>query len=174
MFTESLFPGIVVLAAIGLVMYLFYAWVADMSRDLHSPPASAQQKQIEDRIRPIGRVRVAGMDSETDVDAQVAAADDTAAAAAPGESPVAAELDGEEVYRAACAACHTAGIAGAPKTGDADAWAPRLERDFDTLVRHAIDGFQGDTGVMPARGGRPDLTDEQVRDAVQHMVDAID
>lgn len=170
LFTDSLVPMIGVLAAVGLVMYLAYAWVAGMSRDLHSPPTAAQQQQIEERIRPIGRVIVAGMDAEP----EAAEVDEAVAVAPPTLPPAARELDGEGVYRVACTACHTPGIAGAPRTGDADAWEPRLERDFDTLVSRAIEGFQGDAGLMPARGGHANLTDEQVRDAVQYMVDAID
>ena len=72
---------------------------------------------------------------------------------------------GEAVYKAACAACHAAGAAGAPKTGDAGAWGPRLKQGFDTLVKHAVDGFKG----MPARGGNPDLDPVEVARAVAFM-----
>lgn len=161
------------MAVLGLAMYLSYTWVSGMSRDLHSPPAAVQQAQIEERIRPIGQVRIAGMDTGADVDAEAAQADETVAAAAPGEAPVASELDGERVYRIACTACHGPGIAGAPRTGDANAWAARMDQGMDTLVRHAIEGYQGDAGFMPARGGHPNLTDEQVRAAVQYMVDQL-
>ena len=57
------------------------------------------------------------------------------------------------MYKAACAACHAAGAAGAPKTGDAGAWTARFKQGFDTLVKHAVEGFKG----MPAKGGNPDL-----------------
>ena len=60
---------------------------------------------------------------------------------------------GEAVYNLACSACHTTGAAGAPKTGDAAAWAPRLKQGYDTLVRHAVEGFK----AMPAKGGSADL-----------------
>jgi cytochrome c5 len=72
---------------------------------------------------------------------------------------------GEAVYKAACAACHAAGAAGAPKTGDAGAWGPRLKQGFDTLVKHAVEGFKG----MPARGGNPDLDPVEVARAVAFM-----
>jgi cytochrome c5 len=81
-------------------------------------------------------------------------------------------MTAEQVYNTACAACHEAGIAGAPKMGDAAAWAPRIEQGMDTLATHAIKGFQGSAGYMPPKGGRPDLSDDAVRAAVQHMVDA--
>ena len=168
LFIDTLVPTIGLLAAVGFVMYLIYGWVADMSRDQHAPPPAAQQQQIEERIRPIGQVVVAGEEVEDPF------AEEEVAEVVPAEVPAPRELDGAEVYRVACAACHTPGIAGAPATGDDDAWAPRLEREFDTLVRRAIEGFQGDAGFMPARGGHAHLTDEQVRDAVQYMVDALD
>jgi cytochrome c5 len=75
---------------------------------------------------------------------------------------------GEAVYKAACSACHTPGVAGAPKTGDADAWAPRLKQGYDTLVKHAIEGFKG----MPAKGGNSALDDVEVARAVVHMANA--
>jgi cytochrome c5 len=72
---------------------------------------------------------------------------------------------GEAVYKAACAACHAAGAAGAPKTGDAGAWGARLKQGFDTLVKHAVEGFKG----MPAKGGNPDLDPIEVARAVAFM-----
>jgi cytochrome c5 len=72
---------------------------------------------------------------------------------------------GEAVYKAACAACHTAGVAGAPKTGDAGAWGGRLKQGYDTLVKHAVEGFK----TMPAKGGNPDLDPIEVARAVAFM-----
>ena len=69
---------------------------------------------------------------------------------------------GEAVYKAACAACHAAGAAGAPKTGDAGAWGARVKQGFETLVKHAVEGFKG----MPAKGGNPDLDPIEVARAV--------
>jgi len=77
---------------------------------------------------------------------------------------------GEDTYSSTCAACHAAGIAGAPKAGDIDAWSPRLKQGTEVLIQHAIDGFQGDTGFMPAKGGRVDLDDAQIADAVRFML----
>jgi cytochrome c5 len=72
---------------------------------------------------------------------------------------------GEAVYKAACAACHTAGVAGAPKTGDNAAWGARLKQGFDTLVKHAVEGFK----AMPPKGGNPDLDPIEVARAVAYM-----
>jgi cytochrome c5 len=72
---------------------------------------------------------------------------------------------GEAVYKLACGACHDAGVAGAPKTGDSAAWAPRLQQGYDTLVKHAVEGFKG----MPAKGGNADLDPIEVARAMVHM-----
>lgn len=72
---------------------------------------------------------------------------------------------GEQIYQGTCAGCHAAGALGAPKTGDAAAWAPRIAQGFDTLTKNAISGIR----QMPPRGGGPDLTDTEVRRAVAHL-----
>jgi cytochrome c5 len=90
----------------------------------------------------------------------------TAAAAPAAPSAV----DGKKVYDTACTACHTAGIAGAPKSGDKAAWAPRIAQGANVLYDHAIKGFQGKAGVMPAKGGNTSLSDAEVKAAVDYMV----
>lgn len=72
---------------------------------------------------------------------------------------------GLEVYNQACAACHTAGAAGAPKTGDEGQWSARLSKGFDTLWENAVKGI----GTMPAKGGVASLDDIEVARAVEYM-----
>ena len=79
---------------------------------------------------------------------------------------------GEEVFKAVCTTCHTAGIAGAPKIGDNAAWAARIAQGATTLYDHAIKGYQGKAGVMPAKGGNGDLDDFEVQRAVVYMANA--
>ena len=79
-------------------------------------------------------------------------------------------MAGDQVYQQVCTACHGAGVAGAPKTGDKAAWGPRLAQGEDTLHKHAIEGYQGKAGFMPPKGGRTDLTDQSVINAVEYMV----
>lgn len=83
----------------------------------------------------------------------------------------AGKADGKKVYEAACAACHGAGVAGAPKVGDKTAWAPRIKQGSATLYDHAIKGFQGKSGVMPAKGGSS-ASDDEVKAAVDYMTSA--
>jgi cytochrome c5 len=103
--------------------------------------AAMTPEAVAERLAPIGRVEVA---------------------AAGGAGTL---QSGEAVYAAACTACHTPGIAGAPKTGDAGAWSGRLKQGFDVLVKHAVEGFKG----MPAKGGNADLDNIEVARAVAFM-----
>jgi cytochrome c5 len=75
---------------------------------------------------------------------------------------------GEAIYTSTCAACHGAGVAGAPKFGDAGAWGARIAQGYDTVVKHAIEGLR----AMPAKGGNPDLDDVEVARAVVYMANS--
>ena len=96
------------------------------------------------------------------------------AAPAPEPEPIATaagdNAKGKEVYDAACFICHTPGAAGAPKLGDAADWGPRIEKGLDALYHNSIDGYMGEVGMMPPKGGRPDFSDEDVKAAVDYMV----
>ena len=78
-------------------------------------------------------------------------------------------LTGEQVFAQVCKTCHEAGLAGAPKAGDKAAWGARIAQGEKTLLQHAIAGFQGKAGVMPAKGGNSDLTDDEVHRAVVYI-----
>ena len=107
--------------------------------------------------------------------APVAVFGGSATSAAPASSGGMASVSdtaiGKGVYGKACALCHAAGVAGAPKPGDKDAWATRVAQGKETLYKHAIEGYTGDKGMMPARGGNSKLTDEEVKAAVDFMAD---
>jgi len=94
------------------------------------------------------------------------------APAAP--APVAAAggaRSGQDVYQSTCFACHGTGAAGAPKMGDNAAWGPRIAQGIDTLLQHAINGFQGNTGMMPPRGTCANCSDDELKAAVEYMVE---
>lgn len=94
-----------------------------------------------------------------------------APAAAPAAAPVAENSVGKSVYGKTCALCHGAGVAGAPKPGDKADWGPRIAQGKETLYKHAIEGYTGSKGMMPARGGGTSLTDDEVKAAVDFMAD---
>lgn len=100
--------------------------------------------------------------------ASVAAA--PAPAPEPAPAPVAENAVGKKVYGSVCSMCHAANVAGAPKPGDKADWGPRIAQGKDTLYKHAIEGFTGAKGMMPARGGGSTLTDDELKAAVDYMV----
>jgi cytochrome c5 len=104
---------------------------------------------------------------------QVALADpEEPAAPVSTAEAVDALLTGPAVYKEICISCHAApGLGGAPALGDSDAWAARIAQGMETLIDHALHGFSGSTGIMPMKGGRVDLSDEEVIGAVEYMVD---
>jgi cytochrome c5 len=110
-----------------------------------------------ERIKPVAQVNVAS--------AETPRAPVKSAAVAPPRS-----RDGQQVYQAACVACHDAGIAGAPKLGDKSQWAKHIAKGLDTLYASAVNGVQGSAGVMPPKGGNPALSNAEVRAAVDYMV----
>ena len=110
-----------------------------------SEDTSADEQRVLERIKPVGMVVIAE-------------------ATGPKGS-----LTGEQVYGQICKTCHEGGLAGAPKTGDKAAWAPRIGEGEKMLVQHAVAGYQGKSGVMPPKGGNPDLTDEEVHRAVVYV-----
>ena len=91
-------------------------------------------------------------------------------AAAPAAPAAPANAAGEGVYKKVCALCHAAGVAGAPMPGNKDEWAPRIAQGEETLYKHALEGFTGAKGMMPARGGGTSLSDDEVKAAVDYMV----
>lgn len=89
--------------------------------------------------------------------------------AAPAAAAKADPAKGKTVFDTTCAACHGTGVAGAPKVGDKAAWGPRIAQGKDTLYKHAIGGFTGKSGAMPAKGGNSGLADADVKAAVDYM-----
>ncbi|EWH12164.1 cytochrome c5 [Catenovulum agarivorans DS-2] len=87
------------------------------------------------------------------------------------ESPEQVALEqGKAIWEGTCAVCHAQGLAGSPPIGNKKMWAKRIEKGLPVLFEHAKNGFSGETGLMPPRGGNEDLTDHQVELAVKYMV----
>lgn len=156
--TFMLVLGILFGITIGLI--ILARFIAGHTTSANRAVDEVFQRELAARIAPVGRVAVAG--------------EDNSALAPPSAEPVAAvaDLPGETVYNQACVACHGAGIAGAPKLGDTAAWAARIAQGMDTLQMHSLQGYQGKAGYMPPKGGRTDLSDQSVINAVDYMVAA--
>ena len=74
-------------------------------------------------------------------------------------------LSGAAIFQSTCSACHATGVAGAPKVGDQQAWTVRINEGYDTLLKHALNGYN----AMPAKGGNPDLDDVEIARTVVYM-----
>lgn len=151
------------LAVVALAIFVLAINISDRTQGVFTRESAEFQAAVEERIRPVGQVYLPG-------DEQLAAA--PAVTAMPEPEPAAATaMTGQQVYEGACALCHDAGVGGAPITGDVAAWAPRIAQGIDVLNDHAVNGFDGDAPTpMLAKGGRADLSDQQVIDAVAYMV----
>ena len=78
----------------------------------------------------------------------------------------AAADDGQQIYQTTCQACHATGVAGAPKLGDKEAWAPRIAQGMDTLLANATSGIR----AMPPKGTCTACTEAELKSAIEYMV----
>ncbi|WP_049623912.1 c-type cytochrome [Frateuria defendens] len=146
------------------VVLILGAYAIYSRQPRETDPANARETAA--RLAPAGAV-YAGDTGR----AAMQAAQEAAAKAAASQVAYGGSTDGKTIYDNLCHACHTAGVAGAPKLGDKAAWGPRIAQGLATLVKHATEGYKGPDGnVMPPKGGNPALTDEQVKNAVQWVV----
>ncbi len=158
----SLVIGFLMLVTLGLMIGAAY-----LQGTLPRDPDPLVSQRTQYRIAPVGSVYA----GSTGAAAQAAA---TAAAVAAAASQVAygGTLDGQVIYNNLCTGCHTSGAGGAPTLMRAQ-WTARLAQGSEILHRHAIEGYTGAAGVMPAKGGNPALTDEQVIASVDWMVESL-
>jgi len=155
----SVVIGALVLVAVAILVLSMK--MSDLTQGVFTRDTAEYQDAVASRIRPVGQVYMPGEQQES-------SAPTVETPAAP--PPVATVMTGPQVYNAACATCHGAGIGGAPILGDAGQWVERIAQGDAMLKTHAIDGFSGSTGFMPPKGGRVDLSDEEISSAVDFMV----
>ena len=151
------------LVTFAILMFALARYVGKHEQNVQVLNDPMLQSSVQMRTAPPVRVAVAGQDNSA---LKIEAISSNAGATAV----LATFTNGTEVYEGACKACHGAGLAGAPKAGDATAWAPRIAKGKATLYEHALKGFTGTAGVMPAKGGRTDLSDDLIKEAVDHIV----
>jgi cytochrome c5 len=156
--TYSLVLG--VLGAIALGILVLAIKLSGDTQGEYARDGEEYQAAVAERIRPVGEIYLPG---------QQLALPTVETAAEP--EPVATLMTGPQVYNGACIACHSTGVGGAPMVGDKEEWAPRIGQGMETLHDHAINGFTGPAGVMIAKGGRLDLSDGEIADAVDYMVE---
>lgn len=150
------FTGVIVGFMVLTVALIFLArFIEPESTEDRNPSRGVLAEQ---RITPVGTVRYGETGAAELAEAQ--------AAAAPAEPAGEVVVDGESVYGGLCKTCHDAGVADAPLPGSEQMAAREAERGLDGLVQNAINGLN----AMPAKGGNPSLTAEQIRAAVEFML----
>lgn len=162
-FLDTFLIVIGALTAFTVAMYFLANSLARSYLDVDNSENPIAIQAVDNRLEPVGQVRTTNDPAPQPVKVATAQSGDSEPAASQ-------DVDGEAVYQQACFACHGTGAAGAPKMGDAATWAPRIAKGTETLHKHAIEGFTGETGVMPPKGGRMDLSDAQVKAAVDYML----
>ncbi len=151
------------LVAFSAIVFVIARVIAANTQVVYLAENEAVQAELAQRIEPVGRVAITGEEPP-------APDRPMPAVAAAQPQPAETVMSGPQVYNGACIACHATGAAGAPKIGDQGVWAPRIAKGMEILQQHAINGFQGESGYMPPKGGRTDLSDEEVVSAVEYMV----
>ena len=158
--TYSLVVGGLAVSALAIIVVGLK--MSGMTQGEYDPESDEYKAAVAERIKPFGQVYMPGEEQE-------AKAPQVETAVEP--APVETVMTGPQVYNAACNVCHGNGVGGAPIVGDTDAWAPRIAKGVDVLKDSAINGFSGDapTPMLP-KGGRVDLSDGEIHDAVEYMV----
>ena len=150
-----------VLGAVALAILVLAMKLSDLTQGVYTRDIDEYQAAVAARIEPFGQVYMPGEEASASAPVVQTASD---------PEPVQTAMTGPQVYNSACIACHGNGVGGAPIVGDVPAWTARIAQGMDVLYDHAINGFQGSAGVMIAKGGRMDLSDAEVEDAVDYMV----
>jgi cytochrome c5 len=135
----SVLGALLVLTAVSLLLIHLLNGIKDFTSDADK---ANDEPAVAERIKPVAQVEVTK----------------ASLGANGGKS-------GEAIVTAVCSACHATGALGAPKIGDKSAWGPRIAQGYKTLVKHANEGIR----MMPAKGGNPDLSDEEIARAVAFM-----
>jgi len=159
----SLVIGALVLVALGI--FVLSMKLSEVTQEVFTAGTDEYREAVAARIKPFGDVYMP--------DAEIPAFETQVATAEPAE-PVATTMTGPQVYNAACIACHGNGVAGAPMLTDAANWESRIAQGTETLYDHAINGYQGQVGYMPPKGGRMDLSDAEIQESVDYMVSEVE
>ena len=163
----SLVIGILVALAIVFFVVARSIGASELAKQTQNEPD--YYASVAARVAPAQQEAVAGQDNAALAIKPLAGA----TAQAGGSSGTAMPTSGKDLFDQTCSACHGAGVAGAPKAGDKAAWASHIAKGLPTLYDHALHGFTGSSGTMPAKGGRTDVPDPMVEQAVNYMVSLV-
>ena len=153
-----------ILATVAILIFVLARYVGAHTEGKEVLSDTEYIKGVSNRVAPFAQEAIAGQ--------SIAAPAAAPATASSGTTGIPAT--GQQLFQQTCSACHGPGIAGAPKAGDKAAWAPHIAKGLPTLYEHALHGFHGRSGIMPAKGGRPTLPDAVAKRAVNYMVSLVD
>lgn len=131
-----------VIISLGLVAVSF----TDISMSAMAE-TSVREQLIQENIKPVGDVYLTGQ--------------------APQMASAGGAKTAESIYNGHCVVCHAAGVAGAPKFGNKADWAPRVAKGMETLLDHALHGYN----AMPPKGTCMDCSDDEIKASIQYMLD---
>lgn len=142
--------SIMLFVVVGVLILLV---IKGMGPVLNPHNADMSDEAIAERIKPVAQLNTG----------------DPIAPPAPKVAQAAASSgprSGEAVFNSACTACHSTGAAGAPKIGDSAAWAPRIDKGMDALMKSALNGLN----AMPPRGTCGNCSDDELKNAIEYMI----
>lgn len=153
---------------VGLHMVAGIFWLIAHGVGGYERDSRVERSQIAERIKPLASVVTSPGELRQVAERTAPQAGPGAGTDAGGAGPGTAAASGEQVMQQVCTVCHGTGVLGAPKNGDQAAWQARLDQagGIDGLVASAIKG----KNQMPPRGGAPQLTDAQIRAAIEVML----
>ncbi len=156
------------IAAMMIAFYFAASAAVESKFGLAAEDITATDTNVAELTKPVGQVAIAEEKSENSVEQNIVVADATAAEDSNGG-------DGESVYNGLCVNCHGIAALAAmiPQAGDAAAWRARIEKGVDVLYGNAINGYTGELGMMPAKGGNPALSDDEVKAAVDYIINQV-
>ena len=160
---QKFFRNYALVIGVLAVMVLVFFTLAQIIGENEEENIQQRAAVVAERTAPVGMVKISG---------QTEPATGTPATASAG-----AKQTPKQIFDTTCFACHgneqgVGGIPGSPHFGDKEAWAGRIAQGKELLYEHALKGFTGESGVaMPAKGGNPNLTDDEIKATVDYMVD---
>jgi cytochrome c5 len=145
--TKTILLVLTILAAMAISFYFIAATVTSDDGAENEGPNPRQLAKVQENIKPVGQVNTGPV---------------VVAAVAESTGP----RSGDQVYNASCLACHSTGVAGAPKVGDNAAWGTRAASGMDAMMNNAINGIN----AMPAKGTCATCSDDELKAAIEYML----
>ena len=170
-----------VVIAIAMMLIVFMIIAVLFAGGENDPHAALHTEKVRQMTAPVGQLNVAKDDTEAGVAETVTTVakgvTEAVAEAVVAETVTAVTNGGDDhpgraTYDGLCVNCHGVSALASmiPQTGDAAVWEARTAKGIDVLYNNAINGFVGQLGMMPAKGGNPALSDDQVKASVDYML----